>query len=66
MRWQDEERRRRKEAAHAVVGFSRGMSIADGLIIGADTLTASGYESAIGVVIPWMGSPHIKIVLTED
>jgi len=66
MRWQDEEKRRRKEAAHAVVGFSRGMSIADGLVIGAETLTASGYESAIGVVIPWMGSPHIKIVLTED
>jgi hypothetical protein len=66
MRWQDEERRRRKEAAHAVVGFSRGMSLNDGLIVGADTLTASGYESAIGVVIPWMGSPHVKIVLTED
>jgi len=66
MHWQDEEKRRRKEAAHAVVGFSRGMSISDGLIVGADTLTGSGYESAIGVVIPWMGSPHVKIVLTED
>lgn len=66
MRWQEDEKRKRSEVAKAVVGFSRGVSISDGLVIGADGLTASGHESALGVVIPWMGSPHIKILLTED
>lgn len=66
MRWKEIEEKRRRETARAVVGFSRGISTNEGLVAGAETLTAMGYGSALGVVIPWMGNPHVKIVITED
>lgn len=60
------EQKRRKECARGTIGFGNGTSISEGLVIGADSLYGLGYQSSPGVIIPWKGNEHIKILISRD
>jgi hypothetical protein len=66
MDWRQVEKKRRKECARGTIGFSDGVSFSEGLVIGADSLYGLGYQSSPGVVIPWKGNEHIKILISKD
>lgn len=60
------ERKRKKECARGTIGFGDGVSFSEGLVIGADDLSGLRYQSSPGVVIPWKGNEHIKILISKD
>jgi hypothetical protein len=60
------ERKRRKECARGTIGFGDGLSFSEGLVIGSDDLYGLGYQSSPGVIIPWKGNEHIKILINRD
>jgi hypothetical protein len=66
MDWRQIERKRRKECARGTIGFGDGTSISEGLVIGADGLCGLEHQSSSGVVIPWRGNEHIKILISKD
>lgn len=65
-RQQKLEQQKIKESARMADGFSRGVSLSQGLVVGADGMSAGADIGAHSVVIPWMGNPHIKIVVSAD
>lgn len=62
----DLEKRRKTETAQIVSGFSRGVAFDVGLALGTESNGATGSGSGQGLVLPIMGSRHIKGVLTSD
>ncbi len=60
------EAKRRKECARGTIGFGNGISFSEGLVIGADGLSGLEHQSSPGVVIPWKGNEHVKILISKD
>ena len=65
-KFQEIERRKIKECARIADGYSAGLCISQGLIVGADGKSVSADLGAHGVLIPWAGSPHIKILVDSE
>lgn len=47
-------------------GFGGNFSLSDGIVAGAEDYYLGADQGAKGLVIPWMGSKHIKIVAGAD
>ena len=63
---QELEKRKLAESARIAQGFGNGFNVSSGLVIGADLLGVAGYQSAKGIVIPCMNSPHIRMVVGTE
>ena len=66
MDWRQIEKKSRKECARGTIGFGDGISFSEGLLIGADGLSGLEHQSSPGVVIPWKGNEHVKILIGRD
>ena len=60
------EQRKKRECARTTIGFGDGICFDEGLVVGSDGLSALTSQSSAGVVIPWNGSPHVKIMLGSE
>lgn len=57
------EKEKLKQSARMSDGYSPGVSLSQGLVVGGGNESNAGSH---GLVIPWMGNPHIKIVVGAD
>jgi len=47
-------------------GFGGNFSFGDGIVVGADDYYTGVDKGAKGLVVPWMGCKHIKILVGAD
>jgi hypothetical protein len=60
------ERQRLKTCASMSDGYSSGVSLSVGRVEAGNGLGVMDNQSSHGVVIPWMGSQHIKILVSVE
>ena len=58
------EKEKAEKLARISSGFGKGMSYTDGIIMGANSID-SGCQGSAGILIPWMGCKHIKILIGD-
>jgi hypothetical protein len=62
----EEELEKLNKLARISEGFGGNFSLRDGIVVGADDYYCGADQGAKGLVIPWMGCKHIKILVGAD
>lgn len=57
------EKEKLKECARMSDGYTPGVCMGQGLVVGGGNQNDA---SSHGLVIPWMGNPNVKIVVTGE
>jgi len=66
MNRREEELEKVNKLARISEGFGGNISFRDGIVVGADDYYSGADQGTKGLVIPWMGCKHIKIVVGAD
>ena len=65
-RAEKELKRLKFEAEISTTGFGPSFSLDSGIVVGAEGYQSATDQGSKGLVIPWMGSKHIKFVVGAD
>lgn len=60
------EKEKENQSARMTDGFSQNVSLSQGLVEGGMGFAGGISSGSHGLVIPWMGNPHIKIVVSAE